>query len=128
MYDLKTIASKFGKFYSELGENLASTIKLSRTSVNNYISKIPLNLNSIVIRPTNQKEIEDLITSLPNKVNSGHDSVSNILLKQLNESISNPLALIFNQSIQDGVFPERKKIVEIIPLYKGKEQDFIVNY
>ena len=49
MYDPKSIANNFGKFYSELGENLASTIKPGPTSVNDYINKIPRNLNSVVI-------------------------------------------------------------------------------
>ena len=53
---------------------------------------------------------------------------SNVLLKQLNESITYPMTLIFNQSIQEGVFPERMKMAEIIPLYQGKKKDFIVNY
>ena len=59
MHDSKSIANNFGKFYSELGENLASIIKPGGTSVNNYISKIPRNLNS-----------------------SRHDNISNVLLKQ----------------------------------------------
>ena len=127
-YDPKSIANKFGQFYSELGANLAATIKPGRTSVQDYISKIPQNLNSLVINPTNPREIEKLINNLPNKSSSGHDNVSNVLLKQLNESISYPLALIFNQSIQDGVFSERMKTAEIIQLYKGKEQDLVINY
>ena len=127
-YDPKTIANKSGQFYLELGANLAATIKPRRTSVQDYISNIPRNLNWLVINPTNPREIEKLIYNMPNKSSSGHDNVSNLLLKQLNESISYPLALIFNQSIQDGVVPERMRIAKIIPLYKGKEQDLIINY
>ena len=113
MYDPKSIANSFKKFYSELGKNFASTIKPGATSVNDYINKIPRNLNSVVIKSTNQKEIEDLITSLQNKVSSGHDNVSNVLLKQLNENISYPLAIIFNQSIQNGEFLDKMKIAEV---------------
>ena len=36
--------------------------------------------------------------------------------------------MIFNQSIQTGVFPDAMKIAEIIYLYKGKEQDLVKNY
>ena len=74
------------------------------------------------------REIERLINSLPNKTSYGHDKVSNTLLKSLCTSISYPLQIIFNQSIYQGVFPDKMKLAEIVPLYKGKEQDLVVNY
>ena len=74
------------------------------------------------------REIERLINSLPNKTSYGHDKVSNTLLKFLCTSISYPLQIIFNQSIYQGGFPDKIKIAEIVPLYKGKEQDLVVNY
>ena len=43
-------------------------------------------------------------------------------------SLSFPLTGIFNQSIIQGVFPNLMKIAEVIPLYKGKERDLVVNY
>ena len=69
-----------------------------------------------------------MIVSLLNKTSSGHDGVSNILLKALNESISYPLSIIFNQSLNQGVFPDLMKCAEVIPLYKGQQQDLVINY
>ena len=43
-------------------------------------------------------------------------------------AISNPLQIIFNQSIYQGVFPDKMKLAEIVPLYKGKEYDLVVDY
>ena len=128
MYEPKAIANSFGKFYLELGMNLASTIKQGQTLITDYLSNIPRNLNSIFINPTCQYEIEKIISHLPNKTSSGHNGVSNILLKKLNESISYPLSIIFSQSINQGVFPDLMKQAEIIPLYKGQQQDMVVNY
>ena len=36
--------------------------------------------------------------------------------------------IIFNQSIQDGIFPDLMKCAEVITLHKGKEYDLVVNY
>ena len=36
--------------------------------------------------------------------------------------------IIFNQSIAEGTFPDQMKIAEIIPLYKGKGSDQLINY
>ena len=54
--------------------------------------------------------------------------ISNNLLKSLSNSISLPLTFIFNQSITGSIFPDQMKIAEILPLYKGKESDQLVNY
>ena len=49
-------------------------------------------------------------------------------MKLLNTSIAYPLSIIFNQSISTGIFPEKMKLAEIIPLFKGKDSDEIINY
>ena len=46
----------------------------------------------------------------------------------MSEALSFPLTGIFNQSIIQGVFPNLMKIAEVILLYKGREQDLVVNY
>ena len=43
-------------------------------------------------------------------------------------SISKPLSIIFNQSLQTGQFPENMKIAEIIPLFKRGAKHLIENY
>ena len=108
--------------------NLASTIKPGRSMITDYISNIPRNLNSIFINQMSQHETEKMIVSLPNKTSSGHDGMSNTLLKALNESISYPLSIIFRQSINQGIFPDLMKCAEVIPLYQGQQQDLVVNY
>ena len=65
---------------------------------------------------------------MPNKTSYGYDKISNIMLKKLAKSISYPLQIIFNQSISYGIFLEKMKLAEVIPLYKGKEHDKVINY
>ena len=80
------------------------------------------------MKPTTQMEITKLIHNLPNKSSHGHDMISNELLKSLNKSISYPLLIIFNQLLGEGIFPNLMKLAEVIPLYKGKESNKVVNY
>ena len=89
---------------------------------------IPHNLNSLVLRQTMEREIKTLITQLPNKSSSGHDHISNKLLKGIDEATSYPLMIIFNQSITQGIFPDVMKLADVIPLYKGKDRDNVTNY
>ena len=122
------IANNFGKFYSTLGESLAQNIPRSKVGVNDYLAKIPRNLHSMVLFPTSHCEIDKAIANLPSKTSSGYDDKSNVLLKSLRTSLSYPLTLIMNQSLETGVFPDRMKLAEVIPLYKNKAMDHLVNY
>ena len=69
-----------------------------------------------------------MIKQLPKKTSYGHDKISNIMLKTLRTSIIYPLCHIFNASLSEGIFPERMKTAEVIPLYKGKDMDLMINY
>ena len=42
--------------------------------------------------------------------------------------ISKPLTLFINQSIQNGIFPDKLKVSKIILLYKNRETGIINNY
>ena len=128
IFNKKLIVEEFTKCYSKLGESLAAKITPSTESLENYLSLIPRIVNSLLLVETKTVEIEKIIEHLPNKSSSGHDRVSNTLLKRLGKSLSYPLGIIFNQSIASGCFPDMMKIAEVIPLYKGKEEDNVVNY
>ena len=122
------IATEFAQFYSTLGANLAAQIKPGSTPLNNYLTHIKRTDASLILKPITQLEVEDIVRKLQNKTSYGHDRISNILLKRLVTCISFPLCSIFNQSIAEGKFPSEMKYAEVIPLYKGKEFDKVVNY
>ena len=50
------------------------------------------------------------------------------MLKALHTCITYPLCHIFNASLSEGTFPDQMKIAEVIPLYKGKDMDLMINY
>ena len=122
------IAKEFGEHYSKIGAHLASTIPSESKDIEYYLKQIPRTMGGLVLRCTSVTEIEDLIRRMPHKVSYGHDRISNSMLKNLCTSISYPLQVIFNQSIDQGIFPSKMKLAEVIPLYKGKEHDKVINY
>ena len=78
--------------------------------------------------PTDIWEIKQIVTKLPSKNSSGHDNISNILLKEIIDSISHVLCTIFNKSLEHGEFPSIMKLAKVVPLYKGKEHFLETNY
>ena len=114
------IVNEFGKFYSTIGESMASKITQGQHNIDYYLAKMPRNITSLVMKSTNIIEIEYIIRKLPNKTSYGHDNISNTLLKQLSPSISFTLNTIFNQSIAQGIFPNAMKLAKVIPCTKEK--------
>ena len=99
-----------------------------KKSLHHYTQKIPRNPSTIFLTPTSITEIGNLIRSLPNKSSSGHDDITNILLKKLAPNISTPLSIVFNKSLKEGSFPNTMKLADVVPLYKSKEKYYTTNY
>ena len=62
------------------------------------------------------------------KKSTGFDNISSWLIKKLNTSICNPLAVVINKSLEQGCFPEKLKIAKVVPIYKAKNREQFNNY
>ena len=111
-----------------MGKNFARKIPSSNTSISDYLRHLQSNKASIYLNPTDVCEIKKIVAKLPPKRSSGHDNISNILLKDIVASIVDVLCVIFNKSLELGEFPSTMKLAEVVPLYKGKEHYLETNY
>ena len=127
-YDPDSITTEFCEFFSTVGERFANDIKPPQNNIDHYLNKMQKSASTLFLAPTSVEEIHYLIKSLPNKTSSGHDSISNNLMKKLSPSILEPLAIIFNKSLETGVFPEEMKMADVVPLYKSKSEYECTNY
>ena len=78
--------------------------------------------------PSTAHEIKRIVEKLPSKSSSGHDNVSNILLKEICEDILPALEYIVNESLKSGQFPTVMKLAEVVPLFKSGPQYLVGNY
>ena len=76
---------------------------------------------------TPSPEIESIISSINNS-SAGYDELPASIMKQCICSYIDPLILLINQSIAQGVFPAELKIARVIPLYTGDNNKLIHNY
>ena len=75
-----------------------------------------------------ENETMKAIDRLENKNSSGHDGISNKLLKLVKNELKSPLTLIINLMITTDIFPESFKISKITPLYKQGDHSLLTNY
>ena len=59
---------------------------------------------------------------------TGPDKIGNFLLKNVVDSISEPLCKIFNYSIQNSTFPSMWKKSNVIPIHKKNDTKDKQNY
>ena len=127
-YNGNKIANSLAKYFATVGETFARKIPNATKSVDQYLRLLQSNRDNLFLAPCTMNELNKIIQNLPNKKSSGADHISNILLKQIGESILLPLTIIVNESLSSGVFPDLMKIAEVIPLHKGKSRDSGSNY
>lgn len=70
----------------------------------------------------------DKIASLPNRLSLGPDGIPNIFLKRCIYSLSQPLNLLFNYSLDLGKFPDAWKVSFVVPVYKSGDRSNVKNY
>ena len=75
-----------------------------------------------------ESEIKDLIRCLnPNKA-SGPDSINHRMFIGVADQVSKPLVILFNRSLSEGVFPNLRKMANVIPIYKKGDKSPVTSY
>ena len=126
--DQKVIANAFADYYSKVGKSLAEHIEKKGNIKDPMIFMKNRVSQNCFLFPTNKIEIEKMISNLKVKDSKGYDGISNRILKKIYVGIIDALVIIFNKSLQEGIFPNNMKLSVVKPLYKGKDRTEIVNY
>ena len=124
----KEIANALADHFANIGKTLSDKLPQPKNLINRYINKIPTCPNSMYLNPTCPLEIDQIIKNMQNKKSSGYDNISNQMLKWLRPVIIQPLSIIFNMSMEQGIFPNNMKIAEIVPIHKGGDESQCNNY
>ena len=125
IFDKKTIAKIFNKFFSEIGPKLASKIPHSLISFEHFLHG---DYPSLEEKPITDDELNEALQTLKTKKSSGCDEISSDVIKRISPSVFEPLRYIFNLSIKKDIFPDQLKIAEVIPLFKKGDNALMDNY
>ena len=125
----KDIANAFNVYFANIGKNLASEIEQNVNIIDytQYLST-PITETKLQFKCITDNDTQKAIDKLENKSSSGHDGISNKLLKLLKMELSKSLTLIINQMITTGIFPDSFKISKITPLFKKGDVSLLSNY
>ena len=126
--DPKDIANTFNEYFENIGKNFASEIDYPDN--NNGYKQYLHNLTEkrLKFKCITESETTKVIEGLENKTSSGHDGISNKLLKLIQDKVSKPLTLIINQMLTTGIFPDAFKKSKIVPIFKKGDSSLPTNY
>lgn len=117
-------------YFAGIGKHLAE--KNANTNPNtsnkqcNRTTTVPN--NSLVLLPTDELEVFNLIKELRDNCAVGSDLISTKFLKRYINYLTPPITHICNLSISSGVFPAAFKTALIKPVYKNGDKGNITNY
>ena len=95
-------------------------------SYENYLNA--LTDTSFSFQPIDNTMTLQLLSKLTATHSCGHDNKSSIVLKYMyiSNEISECITLIVNQSIKTGIYPDKLKVVKVVPIFK-KEDNLQLN-
>nr|CAI5841722.1 unnamed protein product [Callosobruchus analis] len=119
------VANAFAEFYTNVGTELSSKIeKCEKYTFGNkqQISK------SIFLKPTCENHVIEKIINLKNNKSPGHDGIKAEHIKEIVMEIVKPLTCLFNNCIEQGIFPETFKSSIVKPIFKTGTKTNLSNY
>nr|CAI5836261.1 unnamed protein product [Callosobruchus analis] len=119
------VANAFAEFYTNVGTELSSKIeKCEKYTFGNkqQISK------SIFLKPTCENHVIEKIINLKNNKSPGHDGIKAEHIKEIVMEIAKPLTCLFNNCIEQGIFPETFKSSIVKPIFKTGSKTNLSNY
>lgn len=120
----QSVANCFNNYFNDISHLTgSSTSKLGAVNVN--IENNPI---SFYFEPSTPEDVIHIIDTLKHTNSTGHDNISNNLLKHCKHFIAKPLSTIINCSISEGRFPDKLKIAKIKPLLKKGKETAMENY
>ena len=120
------ISNIFNNYFSSIANNAKHNISFSHKHFSDFL-KNRSNI-SFFVSPTDQKEIENVISSLDSNKSVGPNSIPTKVLKLLKNETSSQLTEIFNISFSSGIFPSILKIAKVIPVHKKDSKLDFSNY
>ena len=121
------IANSFNTYFSTIADKLLKNRKFhGNKSFTEFLTN-PL-ANSFAFRPSDDIEIQLLITELNINKSTGPNGIPTKILQMIKGIISQPLSKIYNASIISGRYLDKLKLSKIIPTFKKGSRLQISNY
>ena len=120
------MASSMNDFFVNIGKMVEGKIPTGDTHFSKYLTN--QNPNNIFLKPVDITEIFHLVKQINPTKACGPNSIPSNILKTNILYLSEPLEIILNKSINEGVFPNLMKLANVCPIFKKNDKNKCENY
>ena len=123
------LSETFNTHFASIGPKLIEKIPCDEND-GSYLEYLNCHISShnFEFKSTTPSRVCSLLDKLCKSKATGLDKISAKLLRYCSDLLSNSLAVIFNCSINTGIFPDEWKCSKVIPLFKHGERSDLNNY
>ncbi len=127
--DPNELSNEFNEHFVTIGPKLADTIVYNdnNRSYMDYLNPVDDGLN-FQMKTTTSSKVFSMLSKLSESKATGLDKISARLLRKCPDLIANSLCVIYNCSINTGIFPDEWKSSKVIPLFKQGKRNQLDNY
>ncbi len=124
--DPKDMADLMNKFYVNIGKSIDDKIPKGPKLFHYYLENA--NPFNIVLNPCTPDEVKKYVSNLTPSKASGPYSIPTSILRNHVDQLIEPLTVILNKSLSDGIFPDLLKSASVCPIFKKNERTKCENY
>ena len=118
--ELISCPSKMANILSEQYESVFSTPKTPLLDPSDYYPHTDDEETYLKDIPFTRKDIQDAMNEIPLTASAGPDRFPAIILRKCSGPLSEPLYILWRESLNNGTVPSVFKSANIIPIHKGK--------
>ena len=122
----KDIAEALNQHFVTVGPKLAE--KLESKNDDDPLVKINAQTKNLKFKLIDNTYVSNAISKLKNGKAPGPDKISTRLVKDSGDFIWKPLTMIYNSSLETGVFPDIWKLASVTPIFKAGPRNDANNY
>ena len=115
-------------YFCTVCTGLAKYIEETENSLLSGKYQIKSSTANIRFRPIMVQDIREAIAKLTTSKSFGTDTISSYFLKMALPFLENSIAMLFNTSLETGIFPDIWKISRVAPIYKEGDKSEKSNY
>ena len=119
------VANRFNQHFVEAAVQLDANMPPPSISFSTYLGH-PV-FNPFFVQLCTPDEVRKLILSFPNK-SCNINEIPVTIYKEVSDILSVIIAELFNQSIDEGIFPSSLKSARLVPIFKKGDSTLVNNY
>ena len=122
------LSNPFNDNFSSIGPKLANNIHANEDNSSYLENLAETGHCTLELKPNSLSKVLPLLSRLCKSKSTGLDKITAKILRECADLIAESLCTIFNQSIVSEKFPDKWKLLKVVPLFKHGNRWELNNY